>query len=107
MTENELKILDAIKDLAKVGADCASTVVGKHRWEVVIGLIEDVKVVEKVIAERKELKRYMIVFYNRFANQTQTFKVMAKNEYCAGRLFYKKYNRKAYHDCIEMIVTID
>jgi hypothetical protein len=50
-----------------------------------------------------ELKKYIVYFFNRFANQTQTFKVLARNEYRAGRMFYVKHNRKAYHDCIETI----
>lgn len=48
----------------------------------------------------------MIIFYNRFACQTQTFTVVATNGFRAGRLFYKKYNRKAYFDCIELIQEI-
>ena len=49
------------------------------------------------------MKSYIVVYYNRFANQTQIFKVMATNEFRAGRDFYRKHNRKAYHDCIECI----
>ncbi|TPF18030.1 hypothetical protein [Priestia megaterium] len=58
--------------------------------------------------EQKEekLNNYLIVYYNRFANETQTYKVTAKNAFRAGRLFYKEKNRKAYHDCIEMIEEI-
>lgn len=52
------------------------------------------------------MKKYVVVFYNRFAQKTQTFKVLAKNEYRAGRLFYLKHNRKAYHGCIENITEV-
>lgn len=52
------------------------------------------------------LKNYIVVFYNRFANETQTYEVMAINEFRAGRAFYRKYNRKAYHDCIELIKEV-
>jgi hypothetical protein len=51
------------------------------------------------------LNKYVVVYYNRMVNETQTFKVMAKNEYRAGRLFYKMYNRKATH--IEYITSSD
>jgi hypothetical protein len=50
-----------------------------------------------------ELTKYIVYYFNRFANQTQTFKVLAKNEFRAGRLFYLKHNRKAYKGCIETI----
>lgn len=53
------------------------------------------------------MKKYMVVYYNPFAQQSQTFKVLAKNEFRAGRLFYLKHNRKAYHDCIENIVEVN
>ncbi|QIW89748.1 hypothetical protein PQE71_gp066 [Bacillus phage Izhevsk] len=52
------------------------------------------------------LKNYIIIYYNRFVNETQTHKVMATNKFRAGRLFYKTHNRKAYHACIEQIVEI-
>jgi hypothetical protein len=50
------------------------------------------------------MKKYTIIFYNRFANQLQQYSIQAQNEFRAGRLFYKKHNRKAYFACIEMIV---
>lgn len=53
------------------------------------------------------MKKYIIYYYNRFANENQTFKVMAENKYRAGRIFYLKYNRKAYHDCIENIIEVE
>jgi hypothetical protein len=31
---------------------------------------------------------------------------MAKNEFRAGRLFYIRYNRRAYKDCIESICEV-
>ncbi|GLI82563.1 hypothetical protein ANABIO32_02500 [Rossellomorea marisflavi] len=46
------------------------------------------------------LKEYVVVFYNRFANQTEIIRIKALNEFRAGREFYRKHNRKAYHDCI-------
>lgn len=49
------------------------------------------------------MNTYLVIFYNRFANQTQTFRVKAENEFRAGREFYRKHNRKAYHDCIECV----
>lgn len=52
------------------------------------------------------MKKYDVLFYNRFANQNQIFKVVAKNEFRAGRLFYLKHRRKAYHDCIELITEV-
>jgi hypothetical protein len=53
------------------------------------------------------LKRYIVYFYNRFAQQSQRFKVIAKNEYRAGRLFYLKHDRKSYKSCIEYIIEAD
>ena len=52
------------------------------------------------------MKKYVIIFYNRFANQTQTHAVIASNEFRAGREFYRKYDRKKYHDCIIEIFSI-
>ena len=54
----------------------------------------------------KKQKKFLIVFYNRFANQTQTAKIEAENAFRAGRTFYRKHNRKAYHACIELIEEI-
>jgi hypothetical protein len=56
--------------------------------------------------EEEKLNNYLIVYYNRFTNETQTYKVAAKNAFRAGRLFYQKKNRKAYYDCIEAIEEI-
>ena len=60
---------------------------------------------EKFDATKKQ-KKFLIVFYNRFANQTQTVKIEAENAFRAGRNFYRKHNRKAYHACIELIEEI-
>ena len=49
------------------------------------------------------MKKYIVVFYNRFACQTQTFSVIAENRFRAGRMFYRKHDRKIYFDCIEAI----
>ncbi|UGO50933.1 hypothetical protein PQE70_gp080 [Bacillus phage vB_BanS_Nate] len=51
-------------------------------------------------------KTYLIVYYNRFANETQTVKIVQKNAFRAGREFYRNHNRKAYHACIEQIVEL-
>lgn len=66
------------------------------------------KLKEKFEMEKAEdsLKRYLIVFYNRFACQTQTYRVQAKSVFHAGRMFYRKHNRKSYYDCIETIEEI-
>ncbi|EOO11357.1 hypothetical protein [Bacillus cereus] len=50
------------------------------------------------------LKNYIVIYYNRFVNEIQTYKVMAINRFRAGREFYRAHNRKMYHDCIEQIV---
>lgn len=47
---------------------------------------------------------YEIFYYNRFVNETQSIYIRAKNEFRAGRLFYKLRNRKSYHKCIENII---
>lgn len=49
------------------------------------------------------MNKYIIIYYNRFACQTQTFRVIARNEFHAGRLFYRMHDRKSYHACIESI----
>lgn len=49
------------------------------------------------------MNHFIVVFFNRFANQTQVFEVMAENEFRAGRAFYRRLDRKAYHTCIEHI----
>ncbi len=53
---------------------------------------------------KREMKKYKIMFYNRFANQTQTFFIQAESALKAVRLFYLKHSRKAYHPCIELIM---
>lgn len=48
------------------------------------------------------MDRFEITFYNRFACQSQTFLVLAKNKTDAIRLFWLKYDKKSYKDdCIE------
>jgi hypothetical protein len=49
------------------------------------------------------MKKFLVVFYNRFACQTQTYEVMANDDEEAERLFYLKYPKESYHDCIENI----
>ena len=49
------------------------------------------------------MKKYEIMFYNRFADQTQTFYVQAESGLKAVRLFYLRHDRKAYHACIDYI----
>lgn len=58
------------------------------------------------LKEKFETKTFLIVFYNRFANQTQSTKIQAETAFRAGRAFYRKYNRKAYHACIQLIEEI-
>jgi hypothetical protein len=52
------------------------------------------------------MKEFLVVFYNRFACQTQTYKVIANDEKEAERLFYLKYPKESYHDCIENIAEL-
>lgn len=40
------------------------------------------------------IKPFIVMYYNRMVNETQIFRVMAKNEFRAGRLFYLKHGRK-------------
>jgi hypothetical protein len=50
--------------------------------------------------------KYNVLFYNRFAQQQQTFKVISSNEENAERLFYLKHPIESYHDCIEYIEEV-
>ena len=50
--------------------------------------------------------KYIVLFYNRFAQQQQTFKVIAASEEDAERLFYLKHPKESYHDCIEYIEEV-
>jgi hypothetical protein len=52
------------------------------------------------------LKFYVVVYYNRFANEIQSFRNCGINEFRAGRDFYRKHDRKMYHDCIHQIIRI-
>jgi oligoribonuclease (3'-5' exoribonuclease) len=52
------------------------------------------------------MNEYMVVYYNRFACETQTFKTVSKNTFRAGREFYRTHNRKQYHNCIESISCV-
>lgn len=65
-----------------------------------IGYTEDGK---RIYADERE---FIVVFFNRFANQSQTWSVKARNKFHAGRLFYKKHDRKSYYECIELIEEI-
>jgi hypothetical protein len=47
--------------------------------------------------------KYEILFFNRFASETQTLNVLAKDEEDAERLFYLFYPIESYYDCIESI----
>ncbi|MFF2532388.1 hypothetical protein ACFVS2_26100 [Brevibacillus sp. NPDC058079] len=49
------------------------------------------------------MKRYIVVFFNRFVNKIQIEVIDATNIFRAGRLFYKKRSRKQFHACIETI----
>lgn len=49
------------------------------------------------------MKTFNVIFYNRFACQTQTFKTEANNKHVARHNFWKKYPKKQYLDCIEYI----
>ena len=49
------------------------------------------------------MNQYTIIFYNRFACQTQRFKTEAKNKHLARHNFWKEYPRSSYLDCIENI----
>ncbi|HFJ9376507.1 TPA: hypothetical protein ACGW65_000759 [Bacillus paranthracis] len=51
------------------------------------------------------MNKYVIVFYNRFVNEIQTYKVKADNEEDAKGKFYERYPLKAYGD--ECIGTIE
>lgn len=57
-------------------------------------------------ATAPKLKQFIVVFWNRVAQQTQTFQVAATNEFRAGRAFYRAYNRKTYHPCIQTITEV-
>ena len=52
------------------------------------------------------VRTYVVVFYNRFANETQTWEVVETSEFRAGRAFYRKYDRQMYFSCIESIHTV-
>ncbi|MFJ8528342.1 hypothetical protein [Bacillus sp. NPDC094106] len=53
------------------------------------------------------MHKYVVVFYNRFANEIQTYKVTADNESDAKEKFHERYPSKAYGDeCIETIEII-
>ena len=52
------------------------------------------------------MHKFLVVFYNRFACETQTYKVTAENEEDAERLFYEKHPKESYHECIENLVEL-
>jgi len=81
-------------------------IAGVMKEEIVNRLKDQFEVNLNINKKEEKLNNYLIVYYNRFANETQTYKVAAKNAFRAGRLFYQKKNRKAYHDCIETIEEI-
>lgn len=60
----------------------------------------------EALKEKYKPKTYLVVFYNRNVNETQSVTIQADNAFRAGRAFYRTYNRKAYYDCIELIQEI-
>ena len=58
------------------------------------------------VLKEPEKHKYLVVFRNRFANETQTERIIATNAFRAGRAFYRKRNRKAYYDCLIAISKI-
>jgi hypothetical protein len=62
------------------------------------------KIYEKI--DEEELKTYSILFHNCFTDQYQVYRVRATNKFRAGRAFYRKHDRKSFHDCIEHINEI-
>ncbi|HDR7922470.1 hypothetical protein [Bacillus paranthracis] len=54
------------------------------------------------------MNKYVVIFYNRFVNEIQTYKATADNESDAKEKFYERYPSSAYgDDCIETIETIE
>lgn len=47
---------------------------------------------------------YTIIFYNRFAHQTQVFKVDADSEEEAEKKFYINHPKPIYKECIESVI---
>ena len=47
--------------------------------------------------------KYEVLYYNRFACETQRFFILAKNEEDARRIFYLRFDISKYKDCIEEI----
>jgi hypothetical protein len=54
-------------------------------------------------SKEENMEKFKIIFYNRFACQTQLFEVEAKNKLSARHKFWEEYPRKSYLDCIENI----
>jgi hypothetical protein len=49
-----------------------------------------------------------VIYYNRFACETQTFRVIAKDESDAERLFWIKHPKASYkEDCVENISEVN
>lgn len=75
-----------------------------------ISYFEDFHFVDDIVIsldeEEDHDKTFLVVFWNRFGQQTQTYQVKAKNAFRAGRMFYRKHSRKSYHDCIDVIQEI-
>ncbi len=65
------------------------------------GMAEHMK--KEKIENETSMSKYIIVFYNRFACQTQIFHTEAKNKHVARHNFWKEYPRKQMLDCIESI----
>jgi hypothetical protein len=71
-----------------------------HKYNV---LLDDIELVEDIKELAKDMKKFTIIFYNRFGCETQRFQTEAKNKLCARHLFWKQYPRQIYLDCIENI----
>lgn len=57
------------------------------------------------VNEHKKInKKFIILFYNRFACENQIYTVFAKNKFNARHKFWEKYPRKQYYDCIDSII---
>jgi hypothetical protein len=51
-------------------------------------------------------KKYLVIFHNRFASETQTFKVTANSDEEAEVKFYEKHPMAYFHECVERVVEV-
>lgn len=76
-------------------------------WDVANQCVDELLANSNVEVKEEPLKKYTILYFNRFVGEDQIYRIKAKSALWAIRLFYMRHDRKAYHACVTSIYETD